>query len=521
MRFINRIFCVVCASLMLSLVACVESNELSFDEIETIALKAWMEQHHPDLLDSYQPMGGYYVELLDEGCPDSLPVRHSDAWVRFDVTCRDLAGNIVLTRNDEYARLQDSYTDHTHYVPFFLYCGESNTSMPEGTYMSIRNKLNIHGKEYSARYGTKMRLYLPSSIAAGDKTMGGDGGYEGQYELDVKRPMIVEMQVWGHMNNPVAYEDQWIKSFAEVNGGLVPEDKAAEESASKMTERLENGEKVEYDDKWRLAVDSIAALYINYNYTPRKSLNFDCLREDTLLYKGQTAYSRGKIYGTKSLTQINNEIDKVLLKRFGEGVAPEKAEAIDSVYTAKIWYITRLMDGFVVDTNIREVKEIIYAGEELTSEDEALDFTVDGTNSYVDAWKYAIPHMKLGAWNIIITGSSNAYGATGVSGSTSSSSSSSAQDYLDYYNYYNYYNSYYGNSYYNNYYNDYYGYGGYGYGGYGGYGGYYNNYYDSYYYDSYYNNSYYTNTTTTTSVTSEIQAYSPLLFQIFIEKRKK
>ena len=160
MRFINRIFCIVGAALMLSLGACVESEEMSFEEVEAIALKAWME-NRPDLLDSYQPMGGYYVELLDEGCPDSLPVRHSDAWVRFDVTCRDLAGNIVLTRNDEYARLQNSYTDHTHYVPFFLYCGETNTSMPEGTYMSIRNKLNIHGEEYAARYGTKMRLYLP------------------------------------------------------------------------------------------------------------------------------------------------------------------------------------------------------------------------------------------------------------------------------------------------------------------------------------------------------------------------
>jgi hypothetical protein len=241
------------------------------------------------------------------------------------------------------------------------------------------------------------------------------------------------------------------------------------------------------------------------------------LREDTLLYKNQTAYSRGKIYGTKSLEQINKEIDEALLKRFGEGIKPEKAEAIDSVYSANVWYITRLMDGFVVDTNIREVKEIIYAGEEITTEDEALDFTVDGDTSYVDAWKYAIPQLKLGAWNAILTGSSNAYGATGVSGTRSSSSSSNAMDYYDYYNYYNYYNSYYGNNYYNNYYDNYY-----GYGGYGGYGGYYNNYYDSFYYNNYFNDSYFTDSsTTTTTITSEIQPYSPLLFQVYLEPRKK
>ena len=195
-------------------VSCVESTEMGFDEVEKIALQSWMEINRPDLLDNFQPSGEYYVELLDEGAADSLPVRHDNAWLWFNVTCRDLAGNVVLTRNSELARLQNSYTDHTHYTPFFLYCGENNTSMLEGTYMAIRNKLKIGDKEYSVRYGTKMRLYLPSSIAAGSGGMGGDGGYEGQYRLDANRPTIVDVEVWGHVNNPLAYEDQWVKSFA-------------------------------------------------------------------------------------------------------------------------------------------------------------------------------------------------------------------------------------------------------------------------------------------------------------------
>lgn len=287
MRFVSKIFYLLCAIVALSFNSCVESYEMTYDELEGIALESWIRDNHPELLDSRQPMGGYYVELLDEGHPDSLPVRGSNSWVRFDVTCRDLAGNIVLTRSDEFARLQNSYTDHTHYAPFFLFCGETNTSMPEGTYLSIRNKLNIHGKEYEVRYGTKMRLYLPSSVAAGEQTMGGEGGYEGQYKLDAKRPMIIEMQVWGHVNNPLAYEDKWIHSFAEVNGGLVEEDEVESGAASKMREALvTRGEEITYDNKWRLAVDSIAALYINYKYTPKQSLNFDCLRADTLLYAG-------------------------------------------------------------------------------------------------------------------------------------------------------------------------------------------------------------------------------------------
>ncbi|MBR4996021.1 MAG: hypothetical protein IKY82_08170 [Alistipes sp.] len=535
MKLLYSTICVLGFTLAFALSSCVKTDDMTFEEVENIALKSWIEINRPDLLDNYQPIGGYYVELLDEGVADSMPVRHDNAWLWFDVTCRDLAGNVIMTRDSDLARMQDSYTEHTHYVPYFLFCGNDNTSMPEGTYLALRNKLKIGNDEYTVRYGTKMRLYLPSSIAAGEDGMQGDGGYQGQYTLDSNRPMIVEIDVWGHVNNPVAYEDQWIKAFAEANGGLAPEkeddDEAAAKRRSYMRTRGEDGEETEeevvYDNMWHPAVDSIAALYINYLYTPKQALEFNCLGADTLIYHGQTEYKRGKIYGTKTLAQINREVDSVLLERFGEGLHPADAESVDSVTNAKIWYVTRLMDGFIIDTNIPEVKEIIYDDDLSNEVATPLDFVTSTpeSNSLVDAWVYSIPQMKLGAWNAILTGSSNAYGATGVAGSTSTSSSSSYNNYYDYYNYYNYYNSYYGNSYYNNYYNNYYGYGGYGgygYGGYGGYGGYYdnyyNNYYDSYYYNNYYNNSYnYGETETTTTITTEVQPYSPMLWQLYIE----
>ena len=544
MKFINRLFLIIAMAFGVSLYSCVESTELSENEMENIALRAWMELNRPDLLDNYQPQGGYYVDLLDEGHPDSLPVRHNDAWVWFDVTCRDLKGNVVLSRNDEIAQMQNSYTSHTHYAPYFLYCGVDNTSMPEGTYMSIRNKLKIGNKEYAARYGTKMRLYLPSSIAGGDAGMSGDGGYEGQYSLDENRPMIIDVQIWGHVNNPLAYEDQWVRSFATANGGIAPVSKDEESKKSAALRRSyyrvgaptraeEEQEAIIYDNKWRLAVDSIAGLYINYKYTPRQALVYDCLGQDTLIYKDQTVYNRGKLYGQKSVAQLDKEIEEVLIKRFGEGLNPAEAEPTDSVTEVNVWYITRKLDGFIIDTNIPEVQKIVYDDYvDNGDEGDPLEFKISDNlddNSLVDAWKYAIPQMKLGAWNAILTVSSNAYGATGVSGSKTTSSSS---DYADYYNYYNYYNSYYGNGYYNNYYNGYYGgyggmmggYGGYGdYGyGYGGYGDYYyNNYYNSYYYNQMYNNSYYTDdTTSTTTVTTEVQPYSPLLWQVYLEPRE-
>lgn len=541
MRFINRLFCILCVAF--SFGSCVESVTLSYDEMEAIALEEWIKINRPELLNNYQPNGGYYVEILDEGVADSVPVRYHNAWLWFDVTCRDLAGNVVLTRNSELARMQDSYTDYTHYVPYFLFCGEENSSkLPEGTYLSMRNKLNIGGKEYSARYGTKMRLYLPSSVAAGDEGLSGDGGYEGQYTLDANRPMIVDIKVWGHVTNPVEYEDNWVRSFAEANGGLapIPENKDEAEEQQRLrrsymrpivtrgdeTSEEDSSEPVVYDNKWYMPVDSIAGLYVNYMYNPNVSFEYNCLRPDTLMYQGQTEYKIGKIYGTKSLAQINKEIDQVLLKKFGEGLHPADAEPADSVSIADVWYVTRLLDGFVIDTNIPEIKKIVYGNdyEESVSDNDATALEVslneDDTSdsSFVDAWNYAIPHLKLGAWSAILTVSSNAYGATGVTGSSSSSSYSS---YYDYYNYYNYYNSYYGNSYYNNYYNNYYG----GmYGGYGGYGDYYNNYYDSYYYNNMYNNSYGMDSgeeEESTSITTEVLPYSPMIWQVYVEPRDK
>ena len=138
-------------------------------------------------------------------------------------------------------------------------------------------------------------------------------------------------------------------------------------------------------------------LYINYLYTPQKQLTFDCLGKDTLLYEGQTVYKQGKLFGTSSLEEVNRQVDEALIKRFGKGLHPADAQPLDSVSQAKIWYVTRHLDGFVVDTNIPEVKKIVYDDvEDSDDEGEALSFVVNSddsseANSYVDAWLYAIP----------------------------------------------------------------------------------------------------------------------------------
>ena len=124
---------------------------------------------------------------------------------------------------------------------------------------------------------------MPSSLVSDSGNgLNGDGGYQGQYSLDAGRPMIAEVKVWGHIGNPVAYEDQWVKSFAKANGGIAPEpeNKTSAAAASALRRSFKRDTRSEnttvYNEMWYPAVDSIAGLYINYLYSPKKSLNYDC-----------------------------------------------------------------------------------------------------------------------------------------------------------------------------------------------------------------------------------------------------
>ena len=214
-------------------------------------------------------------------------------------------------------------------------------------------------------------------------------------------------------------------------------------------------------------------------------------------------------------SDLEKKIAEALVKRFhGEGddyeaykgVADLDADSVGMEGTAKIWYIGRFLDGFIFDTNIDEVKQIIYG--EVRKTGSAHSYDVQNPD-LITAFYYIVPHLKYGQWATLVTTSTNAYGTTGKSGgsSTSTSSNGYTSSYYDYLNYLNYSQMYYGNNgYYGGYYNDYYGYGGLG--NYGYYGGYYGGYGGNY--DS-------GETVTTTEVYTDIPSFSPLIFQIYIE----
>jgi hypothetical protein len=399
--------------------------------------------------------------------------------------------------------------------------------MMEGTYLATFNKLKVRDPEsgelteLEVRYGTKLRLYLPSSIVKVE----GDGGYEGQYTLDANKPMIVTMEVYGHVNNPVAYEGNYVDSFANINGGLCLEHRAEvkkeEETKSIYRRRTtrsdeENTEEEEevdtrplefYDGRWHQPVDTMAHLYFNYSFTPESSrFDYNAIGADSLMYPSQNSYTAGKTYAT-TMEDLDSRINAALVERFGRGITRDEvleADSVSKTATAKVWYIGRFLDGFIFDTNIDEVKEILYGKVELASEALTFNGTDPTDNEYIPAWNHAIATLRQGQWAAILTVSTYGYGINGVVGSHTSTTvggnNDAYYDYLNYMNYMNYMNSYYGYGYGGMYNNGYYG-------------------YNPYYYGYNYTPSEDTSVTVTTTST-EISAFTPLLFEVFVEKKE-
>ena len=526
MRFcFGTVGCALCTLLLVS--SCANETSESYARIEQRSLDAWMKLHHPELLGNKQEARGYayYVDVLEAGSTDKADtlIAATDCWVQYEFTARDLSGNVCLTRSAVQAKQQGTFTRYTYYVPYFRYSGSDYTTMLEGSYYALREPLNL-SQEYidlhpdrnlengmQARVGTELMLYLPSSLAYATTGASDDAGYGGQYTLNANLPAILHIKVTGRVSNPVAYEGGIVDKFVNENGTVDPAEDDTDDTddterakadavrrAIRSTSEPELPDTSEdpYQYTWYLAVDTVPQLYISHVFSPG--------REPATTYRWQNTYSSPYSPYNEPMEAIDKKINDALVERFGPGTY--QGASIKSGETVNIWYIGRFLDGFVFDTNIDEVKQIVYG--EVQSEGSAYEYSVpeEGDTSSLEtiyAWYYSLPQLRYGQWAAIVTTSSYAYGATGQTGGSSSSSSSSSS-YLDYYNYYNYYNNYYGglynSSWYSSYYNNYYG-----------------GLYSSYYYPDYYSDYYDTGSSTTTTYTTEIPAYSPLLFEIYIE----
>lgn len=496
MRFVQNIkIALVALVAMMATTSCITEESVPNSEREKISLDAWIRLNRPDLVDNYQEEGGYYVEILEGDKNENIPAKDNDfgseplmeqdtCWVYTNMTGRDINGTICLTRSGHLAEMCGTFSYSTHYVPYINYCGSNNMGLLEGTYLSMRHELKIGEGTYKMRRGSKVRLYLPSTIAYGTNGSTTEGGYEGQYSLDASRPLILDIEVLGALKNPsekeldmvrsyIGYEDVWTQA-------LKPE-----------------SEKTDENDDLKLK-----GLYYTLKFNPASDNTYSYRYIQPHLEGTNNPYEDDKKYF--SMPHLNSQINDILLKRFGKGLTQEEISEENQVTKdgrANVWYILRFLDGFVVDTNIAEIRTLIF--NETAPECEVFSYSpsddegkgAEEDRQAIGAWYYCIPYMHFGAYGQIITTSGYAYGASGISGATTTESSSSSSDYynaMNYYNYYNYYNSYY------NYYNPYY------------------NYYDYNYYNYNYNTSDEEDTTTTT-ISTEILPYTPLVFTIFVE----
>ena len=480
-----------------ALSSCINEESISNEEREKISLEAWIKLNKPELLDNYQEEGGYYVEILDGDKDENIPVsadgndygsqplmEQDTCWVYCNMTGRDINGAICMTRDGKLADMCGTFSYSTHYVPFVNYCGENNMGLLEGTYLSMRHELKIGDTTYKMHRGSKVRLYLPSSIAYGENGSQTEGGYEGQYSLDASRPLILDIEVLSAIKNPSELELSMVKSYIGWEDPWVQATKPESEKTD------------ENDDL------TLKGLYYSYAYNPATDNTYNYRYMQPHLKGTNNPYVDNKKYSYGNMPFINQQINDILLKRFGKGLdASQRGEKniVTKNGRADVWYVLRFLDGFVVDTNIAEIRTLVFGEQDPVcevfsyspSDDEGKG---EEERQAIGAWYYCIPQMHYGAYGQIVTTSGYAYGAAGMSGTTTTeTSSSAAASYYNAMNYYNYYNSYY------NYYGSYY------------------NYYDYNYYNYNYNYSTDEETTTTTTISTEILPYTPLVFTIFVE----
>lgn len=512
--FCGRFFAVsaILGSMLVS--SCIKEYEPSGQEMENRSFRAWMKKNRPELLGNYQSDGEYYVEVESWG-DTSTPAEENDfggepimdqdtCWMFYNMTGFDLDGNVCINRSEMTARMQGTFSLYTHYVPYLNFCGKTNLySILEGTYLAARNTVTLsdeyvsdnwsgYGNEFKLRRGSKVRLYMPSTIAYGSSGTSAEGGYEGQYKLDANVPMIMEIEVMRTIKNPSDREVEMVEALVDANNIDFNRDvwiQAKEEKSDEGTNEEETGDGSEEEDD-----GTLTGLYYNLYYEPGEhavNLRYMQPHLDGLdnPYKDSGKYA--------DMAELDKEINRILAEKFeGKVLAKEdmSEENLIGDKTANVWYLVRFLDGFVLDTNISEIKELVF--DDAGSSNSAISYNSETNRTeYCIAWYHCIPKMHFGQWAAILTTSGYAYGSDGITGSTEYSSSSSIYnyDYLSYMNFYNYNNAYYFNDFY-------YDYGNYGLG--------------NYYVPGSSNNM------DVSSIYTEVLPYTPLVFYVYIEPAK-
>lgn len=406
----NRTLSIACISILVTMWACAKTEKEDPAVYEKQSLQAWMQQHRSHLLDNYQPVGnlGYWVEVLDEGDMKATPIG-TDTWVWYNLSVRDLYGNIILTRRAAEARQLNTFSRYTYYAPCLHRCDAPSDAVPEGIRHAMRNPIMLEGgsRELRLRPCSRVRLYLPSHLV-GRNGLQGSNGYEGEFSLPTGRPAIVTLDIVGATNKPGTTEEQEIDAFCRNNGGLAIFDKIDNPLPTDTKDKRHPYNPA--SARWVSACDSVTHVYVNHRYDPTKFAE----PNGAELFHYVNPYNEG--FAPYNDPDLERKIAEALARRFHDGesytaVADSDADSVKMNGTAQIWYVGRFIDGFVFDTNIDEVKELLY--ERGYVKGKTFSYTPGSAEDAIKAFYYAIPHMKYGQWATLATVSAHAYGMAG------------------------------------------------------------------------------------------------------------
>lgn len=405
-----------------------EAEDIDYDDVEQEILDDWMTNN----VDGYERWD-YYDEDDDEDYvyytiktvdgDTSNPIsNYEDCWIKYNLTGYDFEGNVYVTRDETIAYQLGSFSLGVRYIPLYqdLYY-DSDFYSGADTYDYLPKCLNLafKNKDLNLCKGSVVTMYIPSEIIDGAAT--GTTGFVGQYVIGSYQPLKAVVEIVDIIADPTAYETNEVTAFAQLNDGLLinyhetnvdNDDDVDDEYYAAYNEVQE-----QIAQRWSNAMDTVPNLYIDRRYTPSTfySYNTDYNSE----YRSKIADTES-IYYKYSMAEIDEMIRTIIEDEDDDNVFYDSYLTDDFIEfdgSANIWYIGRFLDGFIFDTNIEGVLDLINnESGNVTSAEEYSSVSSWENSIYILAWYYAIPQLRYGQWATILTTSRNAYGeATGSS----------------------------------------------------------------------------------------------------------
>ncbi|MFR9650951.1 MAG: hypothetical protein SNG35_02880 [Rikenellaceae bacterium] len=387
----------------LTISACSDSE----DEVETDTTYQDLEQ---ELFDKYMAWLNTNKELgltlsddatyyykIDANGGGGTTTNGDECWVRYDITSRNLTGDsyecVNLTTYEDIALNQQSFSYYTHYVPTLHELDEADSDYDSALDLILRANAT-----YAGDYIT---IYAPSSLSYG---LVNGSGYGGSATLSAGESFYSNIEIKEVIRDIETWEQNVIDEFVADAGILTNKATDLDDSTSEIEIYYYSS-----DNPNDVDLDFLDVLPITYPYsylTLRRGIDDINAKVKSLL---QT-FTEGEIEDAiEDGAETESDDATKLVDITNKGV-------IGSTDDAKIWYIGRMLDGFIFDSNIDSIKGLMLNDYDTNS---ALTYNAtDDGDTYIEGFYHMIPKLKYGTWNVVLISSTYAYSTSGLTGST-------------------------------------------------------------------------------------------------------